>query len=224
MAGIPVETLLAPDDTRTVSYAPSATVLKYLREQSRPDRHGGLLALGDPVFERHDESSEPKPLPERGLLVNVVVPGSNAAAHGLKPGDVVLAYNGTALTKKDDLKVATEGDKPLSVEVWREGQVARREVAPGELGVVLDPRPAPVAIAEQRKLQQVLVAARAAARTSPRCLAHATRSKPWHGSSRMTIGPRASCSRPRRASPHLTAWPRPANWESSASSIWSLTV
>ncbi len=50
MAGIPVEALLALDDTRTVSYAPSATVLfKYLREQPRPDRHAGLLALGDPV-------------------------------------------------------------------------------------------------------------------------------------------------------------------------------
>ena len=60
MAGIPVEALLAPDDTRTVSYAPSATVFKYLREQPRPDRHAGLLALGDPVYERPDTSSEPQ--------------------------------------------------------------------------------------------------------------------------------------------------------------------
>ena len=72
MAGIPVEALLAPDDTRTVSYAPSATVFKYLREQPRPDRHAGLLALGDPVYERPDKSSDPKPLPDHGLLVNVV--------------------------------------------------------------------------------------------------------------------------------------------------------
>src|ERR1035438_9919348 len=46
MAGIPVEALLAPDDTRTVSYVPSATVYRYLRDQPRPDRHAGLLALG----------------------------------------------------------------------------------------------------------------------------------------------------------------------------------
>ncbi|HKI19058.1 MAG TPA: hypothetical protein VKA15_14315, partial [Isosphaeraceae bacterium] len=38
MAGIPIEVLLADDDTRTVSYAPSGTVFKYLREQPRPDR------------------------------------------------------------------------------------------------------------------------------------------------------------------------------------------
>ncbi|MFO0889252.1 MAG: CHAT domain-containing tetratricopeptide repeat protein [Isosphaeraceae bacterium] len=49
MAGVPVEVLLAPDDTRTVCYVPSASVFKYLREQPSPGRHAGLLALGDPV-------------------------------------------------------------------------------------------------------------------------------------------------------------------------------
>ncbi|MGA2702455.1 MAG: CHAT domain-containing protein [Isosphaeraceae bacterium] len=160
MAGVPVEALLAHDDTRTLSYAPSATVFKYLRDQPRPDRHAGLLALGDPVYEQPDKSSEPQPLPDHGLLVNVVAPGSNAATHGLKPGDVLLAYNGQALNKKDDLKVVAEGDKPIAVEVWRDGRSSRRELATGKLGVVLDSRPAPVAISENRKLQQVLMAAR----------------------------------------------------------------
>jgi len=160
MAGIPVEALLAPDDTRTVSYAPSATVFKYLREQPRPDRHAGLLALGDPVYERPDMPSGPKPLPDHGLLVNVVAPGSNAATHGLKRGDVLLAYNEMALNKKDDLKVVAESQKPIGVDVWRDGRSSPRDLAPGKLGVVLDPRPAPVAIAENRKLQGVLVAAR----------------------------------------------------------------
>ncbi len=160
MAGIPVEALLGPDDTRTVSYAPSATVFKYLREQPRPDRHAGLLALGDPVYERADRSSEPKPLPDHGMLINMVAPGSNAATHGLKPGDVLLAYNGTALHQREDLKAVPDPGQPVPVEVWREGRVAKRELAPGKLGVVIDTRPAPVAIAEQRKLQQGLVAAR----------------------------------------------------------------
>ncbi len=160
IAGIPVEALLAPDDTRTVSYAPSATVLKYLRDQPRPDRHAGLLALGDPVYEPPDKSSEPKPLPDHGLLVNVVVRGSNAANHGLNDGDVLLAYNGIALNKKDDLKVVADGDKPIPIEIWRDGRSSRRDLAPGKLGVMIAIRPAPVAIAENRKLQQVLVAAR----------------------------------------------------------------
>src|SRR5262249_35865515 len=146
MAGIPVEALLAPDDTRTVSYAPSATVYKYLRGQPRPDRQAGLLALGDPVYQRPDPSSEPQPLPDHGLLVNVAARGSNAANHGLKDGDVLLAYNGQVLKKKDDLKVVAVGDKPIPVEVWRDGRSSRRDLAPGQLGVVLDPRPAPVAI------------------------------------------------------------------------------
>jgi tetratricopeptide (TPR) repeat protein len=186
MAGIPVEALLAADaknrneqspsatiptrrvsegatteqPTWTVSYAPSATVFKYLREQPRPGRHGGFLALGDPIFKQSDRSSQPSPLPDHGLLVNVVMPGSNAATHGLKAGDVLLAYNGTALHKRADLKAVPEPGQAVPVEVWRDGKVAKRELAPGKLGVVFDTRPAPVAIAEQRKLQHVLVAAR----------------------------------------------------------------
>jgi hypothetical protein len=160
LAGIPVEVLLASDDLRIVSYAPSATVFKYLREQPRARRHAGLLALGDPVFQDHDRSSQPKPPPDHGLLVNLVARGSNAATHGLKPGDVLLAYNGTALRQRDDLKAVPEPGRPVAVEIWRDGQVLPRELAPGKLGVVLDPRPAPVAVAEQRRLQKVLVAAR----------------------------------------------------------------
>jgi tetratricopeptide (TPR) repeat protein len=160
LAGIPFEVLLADDDTRTISYAPSATVFKYLRDQPRPDPRAGLLALGDPVYEHPDPSSQPKPLPDHGLLVNVVVPGSNASNHGLKPGDVLLAYNGTPLKTRADLRAVSEPGQPVPVEVWRDGQVARRELAPGKLGVVLDPRPAPEAIAANRALNKVLVAAR----------------------------------------------------------------
>jgi tetratricopeptide (TPR) repeat protein len=160
LAGVPVEALLSPDDTRTISYAPSATVFKYLREQPRPDRHAGLLALGDPVYDRPDTSSDPQPLPDHGLLVNGVTPGSNAATHGLKPEDVLLAYNGRILNQKDDLTVVADGAKPIGVEVWRDGRSFHRDLAPGALGVVLDPRPAPQALAANRALSKVLVAAR----------------------------------------------------------------
>jgi hypothetical protein len=160
LAGVPIEVLLTPDDARTVSYAPSATVWKFLRQQPRPDRQAGLLALGDPVYRRPDASSQPAPPPDNGLLVKVVVPGSNAAAHGLRPGDVLLAYNGMALRRREDLKAVPEPGEPVPVETWRDGRVARRELARGKLGVVADPRPAPEAIAADRALAKVLVAAR----------------------------------------------------------------
>ena len=119
MAGIPIEALLIDDDTRTVSYAPSATIFKYLRDQPRPDRRAGLLALGDPVYERPDASSQPGAAPDHGLLFNVVAPGSNVANHGLKGGDVLLAYNGSPLKKKEDLEIVTEGSKPVGAGLER---------------------------------------------------------------------------------------------------------
>ncbi len=71
MAGIPVEALLGPSDSRTVSYAPSATVFRYLREQPRPDRHAGLLALGAPIYEPRHKSNEPKRPTDHELLPNL---------------------------------------------------------------------------------------------------------------------------------------------------------
>ncbi len=160
LAGVPIEALLAPDDGRMVTYAPSATVWKYLREQPRPLPNAGLLALGDPVFEKPERTNESKPLPDQGLLIQVVLPGSNAATRGLKSGDVLLTYNGQALKKREDLKAVPEPGQPVPVEIWRDGQVVRRDLAPGKLGVVLDPRPAREAVADSRRLKQVLLAAR----------------------------------------------------------------
>jgi hypothetical protein len=160
MSGIPLEAVLALDDTRTVSYVPSGTVFKYLRDQPRPDRHGGLLALGDPVYLQPDKLSKPKPLPDHGLLVNAVIPGSTAATHGLKTGDVLLAYNGTALRKREDLKTGLEPGQPVSVDVWRDGQVTGRDVARGMLGVIVDSLPAPEAIAANDAIKKLLQAAR----------------------------------------------------------------
>jgi tetratricopeptide (TPR) repeat protein len=159
MAGIPVEALLAKDDSRTVSYAPSGTVFKHLREQPRPDRGAGLLAVGAAIYVRPEKSSEPEP-PDHGLLLRAVVPGSNAAARGLKRGDVLLAYNGIKLLKAEDLKPVGEPGRLVPVDVWRRGKVDRLELAPGKPDVVFDPKPAPVAIMDERKLGQALAAVR----------------------------------------------------------------
>ena len=160
MTGIPFEVLLQPDDRWTISYAPSATVFAYLQKQPHPDPKAGLLALGDPVFTPAEPTTDPGPLPDHGLFLTVVVPGSNAAQHGLQPDDVLLTYNGTILEKREDLKTVAEGKPSIPVEVWRAGKTAHRQLAPGKLGVVVDPRPAAVAIQDQRRIHQILTAAR----------------------------------------------------------------
>ena len=168
LAGLPIEALLAPGDRRAVSYAPSATVLMHLRRQPRTDPTAGLLAVGDPIYPEPDKSGDPAPAPNHGLLVIAVAPGSNAADHGLKPGDVLLAYRGQALRTRDDFKVVPEGEEPVPVEVWREGRSAQREVATGKLGVVFDSRPAAEAIADQRRLDRILLTARSGSETFKR--------------------------------------------------------
>ena len=160
MAGIPVEALLAADDTRTVSYAPSATVFKYLREQPRPDRHAGLLALGDPVYEQPDKSSEPqaaarpRPAGQRGR------PWLERRDPRTEAGGCLAGLQRPGAEQEGRPQSRCRGRQADRRRGLERRPVVPRELAPGKLGVVIDPRPAPVAIAEQRKLQQVLVAAR----------------------------------------------------------------
>src|SRR5262249_23347636 len=120
LTGIPVE-LLAGD--MTVSYAPSGTILAHLRGLRRVKTEG-LLVVADPVSARPQAGKEP-PLPPHGLLVTFVLPGFNAALSGLRPGDVLLAYDGTDLRRREDLKVRPEGNDPdarVAVILWRDGR------------------------------------------------------------------------------------------------------
>jgi CHAT domain-containing protein/tetratricopeptide (TPR) repeat protein len=160
MSGVPLEVLVEPADSWTIGYAPSATVFAHLRRMPRIDTQGGLFALGDPAFERPLVSADPRRLPDHGLLAMVVVPGDNAARHGLKSGDVLLDYNRTALNSGDDLKVVTHGNQAVPIAVWRDGQVTQQELSAGELGIVFDSRTAGVALLDNRRLEQALTAAR----------------------------------------------------------------
>ena len=89
MTGIPVEALLVANDSRTVSYAlrpPCSSTCESSLDPTTMPACSPWVTLSTSA----DNSSEPKPLPDHGLLVNIVAPGSIGATHGLKAGDVLL--------------------------------------------------------------------------------------------------------------------------------------
>jgi tetratricopeptide (TPR) repeat protein len=148
LAGVPVEAIA---DGYTVSYAHSATMYAHLHGRAAPTGKG-LFVLADPVFDPPKAKEKPQPLPPGGVLLTAVVPGSNAAQAGLKPNDVLLRYGETELAGPADFKPqpeAKDSDKSVPVLVWREGNTLKRQVRPGELGVVIEP--ARLALAEQRQ-------------------------------------------------------------------------
>jgi CHAT domain-containing protein/tetratricopeptide (TPR) repeat protein len=181
MAGIPVEALT---DDYAVSYAPSATMYAWLKEGRKsqvpghrfqeeiprppPSDEGAwrpLLALGDPVFGEpvEPDTTLPEP-PDHGVMLAMVMDGSNAARGGLRSGDVLLSYGEEQLGAPEDLGPAIEQvaeasedtSRTVPVRVWREGETLAVAVAPGKLGVSPSPQPAPVAVRSRRRLDSVL--------------------------------------------------------------------
>jgi tetratricopeptide (TPR) repeat protein len=154
LAGVPLE-VLAEDCT--ISYALSGTLHAHLKTQPAVTS-SGLLAVGDPIFDAAVPAKE-KPLPPGGLLLTGVQPGSASAQSHLKPDDVLLKYGDRVLTTLKDLQeaiAAAAGKKEVTVELWREGEVLRREVPPGKLGVVIASDPAPKALAERYRFDRLL--------------------------------------------------------------------
>src|SRR5947199_1724267 len=61
----------------------------------------------------------------QGALVSQVEPGGPADKAGLKPGDVILSYNGRALAGSNELPAMVANTKPgtkAALEVWRNGK------------------------------------------------------------------------------------------------------
>jgi hypothetical protein len=159
LAGLPVELFAGGLE---VSYALSGTLHAHLRGLPRPTSQG-LLALADPAFDLPTRPDEPPPpLPERGVLLTAVLPGSNAARGRLRPGDVLLRYHDTDLQGPADLKPlpADAPVKEAAVTAWRDGKTFQTRLSAGKRGVVLAKEPAPQALAEQREQERRLAALR----------------------------------------------------------------
>jgi tetratricopeptide (TPR) repeat protein len=159
MAGVPLEVCAAD---YTVSYAPSGTILAYLRGLP-PAAGRAMLALADPVCDPARHQPGRAPLPAGGLLVTLVVPHGNAARAGLHADDVLLCYAGSelkGLADIDRLIGQHAHDKDVRVTVWRAGQTAERTVAGGPLGVALGRQPAPEVLAERYKNDQLVAQSR----------------------------------------------------------------
>jgi serine protease Do len=72
----------------------------------------------------------------QGALVSTVEPGGPAEKAGIKPGDVILSYNGKPIDNSNQLPPLVAATKPgskASVEVWRSGKKQTLNVAVGEL-------------------------------------------------------------------------------------------
>jgi hypothetical protein len=158
LAGVPVE-LFAGE--YTVSYVLSGTLHAHLHGQPRPTGRG-LLALADPAFDLPAHREAPRPLPERGVLLTAVLPGSNAATARLRPGDVLLRYHDRDLSGPEDFKPLPAGGDAgdIAVTVWRDGKTFETRLRPGPLSVVLAKEAAPKALAEQREQDRRLAALR----------------------------------------------------------------
>lgn len=160
MAGIPIEALT---QDFTISYVPSGSYLAKLKNTPVPTGNR-LLALGDAIYEL-EKTKPSEALPPGGLLITQVLPKSAGANANLRPGDVLISYGGTTLKDLDSLKeaiAANEKKTGIPVRYWNErtASVVETQIEPGRLGVVLDPAPAPEAIASRRKTEAMLASLR----------------------------------------------------------------
>jgi CHAT domain-containing protein len=83
-------------------------------------------------------------------MLKVVLPGSNAARAGLRPGDVLLSIGKQRVESADDLDSALR-QLPASARYWREGKQLTARLGKPPLGVVLDQRSPRAAVRAWRR-------------------------------------------------------------------------
>jgi len=111
--------------------AQAKTVIESLRASGRVER-GWLGVTIQPIDEALASGLEYEGTD--GALVASVVPESPAERAGLLPGDVILGFDGTSISRIKDLTrsvAAVTPDEEVELEVWREGKRKLLEVAVG---------------------------------------------------------------------------------------------
>jgi CHAT domain-containing protein len=152
LAGIPAEALLeawGDGPKLVVSYAPSGTMLSQLtRTSASPLAAAKLLAVGDPLYDSPSVTQELASRPSEGVQI-VLVEYPRGRRDGLRPGDVLLTYDGQEIVDskqfyqvfgetKAKLKTAQPGKsfKP-AVTVLRAGNVQEFVLDPHFVNVIV---------------------------------------------------------------------------------------
>ncbi|MCJ7750404.1 MAG: PDZ domain-containing protein [Armatimonadetes bacterium] len=105
---------IGPEDVFVLPFAPT------VEEAEQNSLRKGTFPLGVSVI------FPPLPLDRSaGTRIAMVAPGSPAATGGLKPGDLVVSYNGRKITHPFTLSAAigmAEPNKPIEVVIERAGE------------------------------------------------------------------------------------------------------
>jgi predicted esterase len=82
---------------------------------------------------------------ELEVAVRGVVPGSQAAEVGLKPGDAILTYDGRPIGAPGDISAAKaaveEGQEEVEMAIRRNGEEIKLTLKPGSIGIWTEQRP-----------------------------------------------------------------------------------
>ncbi len=108
-------------------------VAQQLRTKGRVTRGWLGVLIQDVTRDLAETFGMPQP---RGALVAQVLPGSPAERAGIRPGDVVLSYNGKELPTSGSLPPLVGGspiDQPATLEILRQGKTEQVQVKIGEL-------------------------------------------------------------------------------------------
>lgn len=111
---------------------PSSTVATVVNSLVQYGEVRGRPSIGITVGAIPQTAAEKYGLPEKGLYVSAVQPGSDAEKQGIQPGDVILQVNYQPVTTTDEInaiKNTLEVGDVMIFTVWRDGQETEYAIA-----------------------------------------------------------------------------------------------